>query len=105
MVDSNEMTQTRLDTNNKTNVPQEVRLIIRFSKHLFHNEAVQLTRNYLQSNHNLNQPQKQFLLNALQNHVIQWYVICSIFFYCFACFSNSNITLTLIIAAGSQQHT
>lgn len=81
MVDSNEMTQTQPTTDNKTNVPKKVRIIIRFSKHCFHNDAVQLTRYYLQSNHNLNQPQTQFLLNALQNHVTQWYVICSICFY------------------------
>ncbi len=72
MIDSNEMTQTQPITDNKTNVLQEVRIIIGFSNLCYCNDAIQLTRYYLQSNHNLNQPQKQFLLNALQHHVIQW---------------------------------
>ncbi len=72
MIDSNEMTLTQPNTNNKTNVPQEVRIIIVFSNLCYCNDAIQLTPYFLQSNHNLNQPQKQFLLNALQNHVIQW---------------------------------
>ncbi len=72
MIDSNKMIQTQSNTDNKTRVLQEVRIVIGFSNLCYCNDAIQLTPYHLQSNHNLNQPRKQFLLNALQNHVIQW---------------------------------